>query len=270
MSTTTKKYSEEMEKQIVNEYVMGASTKFLMNKYGFKTRKSITDKVKKYGYNVRSNREEIMKNKPYEYFSMEVIDSEFKAYLLGLLLTDGYIVHNTVGLDLVDEDCIKFISSTIQKPYHSYEREGNRQNRHRIIINNPKLVSELTRFGIVPQKTKTISGFELHEDEYKYYPYIIRGMVDGDGWIRKDGKEFFICTASYNMALWIQKTLKNRLYMSDINIQQADSVWQVRTANMHNLDILKTIVYDKPFGMARKYNKLHSEPSETIMEYLAC
>lgn len=268
MNSTTKKYSNDMEKQIVNEYLAGASTKFLMNKYGFKTRKSIIDKVKKYGYKVRSNREEMMKNKPYENFSMSVIDSEFKAYFLGLLLTDGYIVHNTVGLDLVDEDCIKFISSIIEKPYHSYQRDENRQPRHRLIINNLKLVHELERFGIVSRKTKILNGFTLQEDEEKYFPYIVRGMIDGDGWIRKDGKEFYICTASYNMALWIKKTLENKLYMSELNIDEASKVWQIRTANSHNIDILKTLVYDKPFGMSRKYNKLHSEPSETIMEYL--
>ena len=270
MSNTIKKYSNDMEKQIVNEYLSGASTKFLMNKYGFKTRKSITDKVKKYGHQVRTSREEKMKDKPYEYFSMEVIDSEFKAYFLGLLLTDGYIVHNTVGLDLTDEDCIKFISSTIQKPYKSYERDENRKTRHRIIINNSKLVKELSRFNVVPKKTKILNGFELQEDEQKFLPYVIRGMIDGDGWIRKDGKEFYICTASYDMALWIKKTLENKLYMSNLNIEEATGVWQIRSANAHNIDILKILVYDKPFGMLRKYNKLHSEPSETIMEYLAC
>jgi hypothetical protein len=270
MSSTAKKYSNEMEKRIVEEYLMGASTKFLMNKYGFKTRKSITDKVKKYGHKVRSNREEIMKDKPYEYFSMDIINSEFKAYFLGLLLTDGYIVRNTVGLDLTDEDCIQFISSIIEKPYHSYERDQNRLARHRIIINNQRLVCELERFGVVPRKTKTLHGFTLQEDEQKYFPYIIRGMIDGDGWIRKDGKEFYICTASYDMALWVKKTLENKLYMSNLNIEEATGVWQVRTANSHNIDILKTLVYDKPFGMSRKYNKLHSEPSETIMEYLTC
>lgn len=270
MGNTNKKYSDDMEKQIVNEYLAGASTKSLMNKYGFKTRKSITDKVKKYGHKVRSNREEVMKNKPYEYFSMDIIDSEFKAYFLGLLLTDGYIVHNTVGLDLVDEDCIKFIASTVEKTYQSYQRDENRQTRHRLIINNPKLVHELERFGVIPRKTKILNGFTLREDEQKYFPFIIRGMIDGDGWIRKDGKEFYICTASYDMALWIKKILENKLYMSTLNIQEASKVWQVRTANSHNIDILKTLVYDKPFGMSRKYNILHSEPSETIMEYLAC
>lgn len=40
--------------------------------------------------------------------------------------------------------------------------------------------------------------------------------------------------------------------------------------NSYKLEILKLLVYNKPFGMSRKYNKLHSEPSETIMEYLLC
>ena len=241
-----------------------------MKKYNFKTRKSVTDKVKKYGYQVRTSREEVMLNKPYEKFSMRIIDSEFKAYFLGLLLTDGYVVNNTVGLDLTDEDCIQFISSTIQKPYKSYERDKNRKTRHRLIINNHNLVKDLGRFGVIPNKTKVLSGFVLQEDEQKYIPYIIRGMIDGDGWVRKDGKEFYICTASYNMALWIKQVLENKLYMSEVNIDKAQGVWQVRTANTHNIDILKILVYDKPFGMQRKYNKLHSEPSETIMEYLAC
>ena len=35
-----------------------------------------------------------------------------------------------INLDLTDEDCIKFISSTIQKPYKSYNRDGNRKIRH--------------------------------------------------------------------------------------------------------------------------------------------
>ena len=130
------------------------------------------------------------------------------------------------------------------------------------------MVKDISRFGVVPNKTKILDGFILQECEQKYIPYIIRGMIDGDGWIRKDGKEFYICTASYNMALWIKDILENKLYMSKINIDEAQRVWQVRTANTHNIDILKILVYDKPFGMKRKYNKLHSEPSETIMEYL--
>ena len=84
-----KKYSNDMEMKIVEEYLNGVSTRSLMEKYNFKTRKSITDKVKKYGYRVRSSREEVMMHKPYEYFSMEIIDSDlsilYKEYMKNLI-----------------------------------------------------------------------------------------------------------------------------------------------------------------------------------------
>ena len=269
MPTTIKKYSDEMEKQIVFEYLNGAHTKYLCEKYGFKTHKSITDKVKKYGYKVRTQREELMLNKPYGEFSMKKIDSEFKAYFLGLLITDGYVSKNVVGIDLTDYDCIEFLATSVgNKKWHSYKRDKTRKDRHRLTINNPSLVKEVARFGVVPNKTKTISRINLFDEEHKYLPYIVRGMIDGDGWIRKDGNEFFICTASHNMAKWIKATLENDLFMHDVKIKKADQVWQVRSADKYNINILKLIVYNKPFGMKRKYNLLHSEPSETIMDNL--
>lgn len=269
MARPCRKYSSEMERQIVNEYLRGESARSLCEKYGFKTNKSITDKVKKYGFSVRPQREELMRGKQYESFSMTEIDSEFKAYYLGLLAADGYIVNNTVGIDLTDEDCIKFLSSSIGKIYRSYKRDEKRKDKHRLAINNPRLVAELQQHGIYPRKSKTIKGLILSESESRYLPYVIRGLIDGDGWVRKDGKEFYICTASYSMTLWIRAALQNRLYMNEVHIVKADRVWQIRTSAAYNIDILKLLAYNKPFGMERKYKLLHSEPSETIMNGLS-
>ena len=104
--------SKEQEQQMVEEYLNGTPIDSLLNKYGFKTRKSITDKVKKYyGKEKRTeliNQTHVM-SKRYNY-TMDTISCNFDAYLLGLLLTDGYILthDNGVGLDLTDEDVIKF------------------------------------------------------------------------------------------------------------------------------------------------------------------
>lgn len=93
-----------------------------MAKYDFASKKSITDKVKKYYPNEYKNIVKKAKEnrKTYSY-EMQIIDSEFDAYFLGLLLTDGYIVREReAGIDLVDEDCIKFLSTIIGKEYHTY------------------------------------------------------------------------------------------------------------------------------------------------------
>ena len=117
--------SKEQEQQMVEEYLNGTPIDSLLNKYGFKTRKSITDKVKKYyGKEKRTeliNQTHVMR-KRYNY-TMETISCNFDAYLLGLLLTDGYILthDNGVGLDLTDEDVIKFVADTIGTRYKKYE-----------------------------------------------------------------------------------------------------------------------------------------------------
>lgn len=256
---------------MVLEYVNGESTTYLRKKYGYKTNKSVIDKVKKYGYTVRSNIEEKMKNKLHRDFSLEKIDNLFKAYYLGLLVTDGYVVNNAVGLDLVDKDVIEFISHVVKKPYSTYVQKEPNQTKYRIRIDNPQLVYELKRYGVEERKSKTIGNLSLYEDEYKYLPYIIRGIIDGDGWIRKDGKEFFICSASQTFIQCLKTIMEERLYMRDLNIIKKTEMNQsityvLRTSLIRNINILKYIVYDIPYGMQRKYNLVHGKPSETIME----
>lgn len=36
-------------------------------------------------------------------------------------------------------------------------------------------------------------------------------------------------------------------------------MYEIRTAISENIDILKNVKYDKPFGMMRKYNRIHCQ-----------
>ena len=155
----------------------GEKSSDLIKEYGYKTRKSLEDKVKKYGYKMRTREENESMQKMHRKFSIKNIDSPFKAYWLGLMITDG--------------------------------------------------------------------------------------------WIRKDGKEFFICTGSEKFAYFIKDILENKLYMTELNVVEGIGSWTVRSAEIKNINILKTIVYDRPYGMSRKYNVLHGGISETTMESAA-
>ncbi len=140
-----------------------------MTKYGFATKKSITDKVKKhYPNEYKDIIEKAKANRKTYSYEMEKIDSEFDAYFLGLLLTDGYIVREReAGIDLVDEDCVAFLSKTIGKDYHTYvPSSGNKaingkQKRHRLILSDAKLINDLARFGVVSNKTYTLQPPQL-------------------------------------------------------------------------------------------------------------
>ena len=263
-----KRLSKEQELQLVEEYRQGASVKSLMEKYGFATKKSITDKVKKYypeSYNSIIEQARI-ERKGYEY-SLEKLSSDFDAYFLGLLLTDGYIARDReIGIDLTDEDCVQFLSKTINKDYKTYEpSSGNinvegKKKRHRLILSDVKLVSDIARFGVVPNKSKILTGPKLLPEEEKYIPYIIRGIIDGDGCIFETSygaPAFYIITKSESFSNWILDTLVNKMYMKDIRVSiDKNNLYRIETANQDNILKLITLSYDKPFGMSRKYINL--------------
>lgn len=251
---------------MVKEYLMGTSLNILRAKYGFKTNKSITDKIKKY-YGQEEARKLIDNmrgiRKGYSY-TMETISNQFDAYFLGLLLTDGYVTtrEKDIGLDLTDEDAIKFISEIIGHGYKKYEypEENNRLPRYRIVISDKRLVENVKRYRIVRNKTYTLQGPNLKEEEKKYLPYIIRGIIDGDGCIFKTSygaPAFFICSASENFIDWCKYTLENNLYMTNIGKKRSEAgLWRIESAEHYNIIKLLALVYDKPFGMERKFNLL--------------
>ena len=258
--------TQEQEEQMVEEYLQGVPLNNLRVKYGFKTNKSITDKVKKY-YGQEKARELIdgMRGirKGYSY-TMETISNKFDAYFLGLLLTDGYITsrEKDVGLDLTDEDAIKFISETVGHGYKKYEYPPayNRLPRYRIIISDKKLVENVKRYGIVRNKTLTLREPNLKEEEKKYLPYIIRGIIDGDGCVFKTSygaPAFYICSVSETFINWCRYTLENNLYMTDIRKRRSEAgLWRIETAEHYNIIKLLALVYDKPFGMQRKFSSI--------------
>lgn len=258
-----KKLSKEQELQLVEEYKQGTPVIELMAKYGFKTKKSITDKVKKYyGENYKEIIKQAQDNRKGYTYSLKEITSPFDAYLIGLIMTDGYVLSDRdgLGLDMTDEDVIKFVASTIGTNYKTYIEEG-RKNRYRVLINVQGISKEVERFGIVPKKSKIIEKPKLLDKERQYLPYIIRGIIDGDGCVSKTsygGAQFYICSMSEQFINWIIEVLEKDFFMTDIHKRQniETGIWRVETSNQYNILKLIALVYNKPFGMNRKYNEL--------------
>ena len=257
-----KKLSKEQELQLVQEYIDGAQVNKLMEKYGFATKKSIIDKVKKYYPDTYKELiEQARANRKGYSYHLKTIQNQFDAYYLGLLLTDGYISRDTdIGIDLVDKDCIAFLSKIIGKDYKTYEQEGNRQTKYRLILSNKEMVQDLKRLGVTPNKSYTIQAPKLLPKEEKFIPYILRGIIDGDGCVSPTSSgsaQFYIVTMSNDFKDWLVDILENRLFMIDIHVRQNEyGLWRIETANQYNILKLISMVYDKPYGMNRKYTLL--------------
>ena len=242
--------------------------------FGFKTSKSISDKLKACGVEIRTGQNLYTVSKNYSDDIFEKIDSEWKAYFLGLLLTDGWITgERTVGYSSIDRDVVEYLSlltgKSVQIVSHEKDRkfiniqgyECNRRDEFRIILSSKKMVDDLVRLSVVSNKTHVLNGPNLEYNELQYLPQIIRGIIDGDGTFgfpSNNNKSIYfrIVSASEAFIDWCIYSLRI-LGMRNINkLQTRENFWELNTAQSYNIEILVNSIYRGDFGMSRKKNKL--------------
>jgi len=189
MPPSNKIITVDDEKRIIELYIDGLSApkilKELNNK--FKTKKTVYDTLQKYGIKCRDFSD--YNKVDHNYFSN--IDNPRKAYVLGLMITDGWVNENKncIGIQLQEKD--KYIIEMIKKEWNSQEkilfidrenlqRFKNSSNMYRICAYSRKIVEDLRKFGVVQRKSlRTI--LPIIDDHYMYD--MIRGILDGDGCI---------------------------------------------------------------------------------------
>ena len=120
-----------------------------------------------------------------DYF--ETIDTEDKAYFLGLLFADGnvYTARHRVQITLANEDAyiLKAFANCIQYTGKMYI---DREKYSKLILPSKKMCTDLTRLGCTPNKSLTLQfPTEVPNDLMHHF---IRGYFDGDGHISRDKK----------------------------------------------------------------------------------
>lgn len=116
-----------------------------------------------------------------------VIDTEEKAYFLGLLISDGNVFQDGTGrqssisitLDSKDEYMLKkFRDALCANTSIAHDGRGCSQ----VAIRSDKMAQDLSQYGVVPRKSKlTYLPTNISKD---MYPHLIRGIFDGDGSIQ--------------------------------------------------------------------------------------
>ena len=221
MAISIYKIEKEKQEKIVADYQNGKSMRQLEKDYGvnrstiskcleekeIKTQKG--NQFRKYYHNI-------------DYF--ENIDDEHKAYWLGFLFADGYIVDNSshygedrFGLSLAEEDkqILELLKKDLQatNPIRTYERNGIKgQPLSRIELTSQKTVNDLIDKGCVKKKSLILSPPKNIPEEL--IPHFIRGFFDGDGSITKTKNIRYASTGNFcygvnftttkEMADWLQ------------------------------------------------------------------
>lgn len=116
----------------------------------------------------------------------EKIDTEEKAYILGLISTDGNIRRDSpricLSLQARDEHILWDIKTAIKADAPVLDRApgsfpGSGPMKY-LTVNSHQLVRDLARFGVVPNKTFSLTYASVPRHLERHY---LRGLLDGDG-----------------------------------------------------------------------------------------
>lgn len=169
---------KEKEEKVVNLYQSGKTCKEISKILDISdpTVLSILNKQNVY---IRGPKKYLVNH---NYF--DIIDSEDKAYFLGLIVADGCIFNNSISIGLQERDGYileKFRESIdYTGVIWKVKGVGKHQNKNAINVYSKKLVESLSKYGVVPRKTFT--SF-LPDIPRHLHSHFIRGVFDGDGCI---------------------------------------------------------------------------------------
>ena len=195
----------------------------------------------------------------------ESIDSEEKAYFLGLLFADGSVVLDksekrspmiSLSLKLSDYDIIEQFKVAIgHDRSFSYDKRKSREMVG-ISFRNKKVAQDLKKYGIVPNKTYETNHLPSNIPQI-FEKDFLRGLIDGDGSFYYSGKKWHCSLTSYHYS--ICKEFQDRInsFLTDkctTKVAKYGTAYHCVINKKEQLRQLVTALYkDSKVFLARKY-----------------
>jgi len=156
------------------------------------SQKLISHLMKEYNIPIRTDREQALKSICNEDF-FEIINTEEKAYWLGFMYADGYILNKrkhsgySVGITLTASDIshIEKFKNSLKSTANisTYETKGDFNSKPycRILIASNKLSNDLIKQGCVTKKSNVLLFPKENQVPQYLIHHFVRGYIDGDG-----------------------------------------------------------------------------------------
>lgn len=260
--TKKNKISDNDKQEIIKLYLNNTSTKKICELYKISTTllynllKKNNISIKKIG----SWKRKVTLNENF----FEIIDTEDKAYFLGLLAADGNIStkNGYISLELKHSD--QYLVQKFSYCLCNQDITFKRSNRNMFVFSicSKKIKQDLAKLNITSQKSLTLKLSPINDDLFHHF---LRGYFDGDGWICTGKNNYsrptknFGLIGSKNFIKSIILKIKN-LYNIDLSIEHPKNkkIWICRTGNINKIIKLYNILYknNPKYFMCRKRKKL--------------
>lgn len=232
--------TSELKQEIIKYYLSQPMTmKQVENKYELShpTVTKILKDVSKYSKAKLNNpnaNERFFKN----------IDSEEKAYFLGLLISDGNVFKDSTGrqasisitLDLNDEYILQKFKEVLNINT-SISKDG--RGCGQIAIRSNLMADDLKQYGVVPRKSYITYLPKINDI---YMSHLIRGILDGDGSIlakpssKQDGHNRYLHSISFCGSHQLMEDIAKYLY-NNLQLRRPIQVYDYQDKNLSDIHI---------------------------------
>lgn len=201
------------------------------------------------------------------------IDTEDKAYILGLLYADGSVTNNKICLSLSGEDSelvykVRDILYEDERPISVVKfNNPNHKDAYRLNVINKHIVEKLHGYGLHNNKTLILTPpLFLRQDLLRHF---IRGYFDGDGhigwWWVKQSKQIdkgigsmkgnFNMVSTDYMCMWVKEQFKRIGVNAHIYGNRGKNKTLIVSGNQQIKKCLDYMYEDSNLFLQRKYSK---------------
>lgn len=192
---------------------------------------AINNLLRRNGYAAKSP-SELKRKYPIQEDFFDKIDTQEKAYILGLLYADGWnqTERNVIGIGLKesDKEILDKITSLIQptKPLGYYKKNKlkrgfeNSQNEYRLVIANKHISERLVELGCGKAKTHNLIFPTEEQVPSHLIRHFVRGYFDGDGSVSGDKQKQFCFVGTIDFLLPLQQILVKELNFSKTKLDR--------------------------------------------------
>lgn len=261
-----REFSQEEDELIIRELARGSGYNYVAQLLGC-CKDTVERRAQELQCFVHSYRH---KNRDMNENYFEVIDSEEKAYFLGLLYTDGSVrrvrensKQVRLQLQLQDESIIQKFKEVLNADCQIiYDKRPGKECAG-IEITSQKLFDDLGKYGIIPNKTYTSHFLPIIPENF-IIPFL-RGLFDGDG-VFSFADDYDNCSVGYvayyetevqqfqkYIDFFLNKTEHNIInHKDDKTGSSYRCSWRGRN---QSLRILTLLYRDATIYLPRKYEK---------------
>lgn len=192
----------------------------------------------------------------------EKIDTPNKAYVLGIMYSDGCVTKNGFYIKMKDEDVLLNIKKELQADQQIKIANNGNYWAYRLSICSEKMSKDLINLGCYINKTYTLKFPTEEQVPSHLFPHFARGFFDGDGSlninVNINSCRITFASAAFNFISVFKENISNFSKRKGSLIKGSgknSNVWFLSFTGRQIFEILDWFYKDADIFMKRKYDK---------------